>query len=66
MGARKTEEPGPETDLSPYEGKWVALVRGVVAGVGANAEAALRAARRSRPREEPTVIRVRRAPPPPD
>jgi len=65
MGVQKTEEPGPEIDLSPYEGKWVALVRGVVTGVGVNAEAALRAAKRSRPREEPTVIRVLRAPPPP-
>lgn len=65
MGAGKTEEPGPETDLSPYEGKWVAIVRGQVAGVGGSAEAARRAAKRNRPREEPIVVWVRRAPPPP-
>ena len=59
-------EPGPELDLSPYEGRWVAVVRGVVAGVGRTAEAARRAAKRTRPREEPTVIWVRLAPPPPE
>jgi Family of unknown function (DUF5678) len=64
--SRKAEEPGPETDLSPYEGKWVALVRGQVAGVGQTAESARRAAKRTRPREEPLVLWVHRAPPPPD
>jgi hypothetical protein len=59
-------EPGPEVDLSPYVGCWVALVRGQVAGVGRTAEAAERAAKRARPREEPVVIRVRAAPPPPE
>jgi hypothetical protein len=63
--ARKIEEPGPEIDLCPYEGKWVALVRGQVAGVGESAEAARRAAKRNRPREDPIVIWVRHAPPPP-
>ncbi|OIO92545.1 MAG: hypothetical protein AUK03_09690 [Anaerolineae bacterium CG2_30_64_16] len=58
-------EPGPELDLNAYEGRWVALVRGQVAGVGRTADAALRAARRTRPREEATVVWVRRAPPPP-
>jgi|GEM_PF-1855721 len=38
-------------DLSAYRGCWVALVGGQVAGVGATAEAAQLAARRSRPRE---------------
>ncbi len=57
-------EPGPELDLSAYEGRWVALVRGQVAGVGRTAEAARRAARRTRPREEPIVVWVRQAPPP--
>ncbi len=39
MNSREAEEPGPEIDLSPYEGRWVALVRGQVAGVGRSAEA---------------------------
>jgi hypothetical protein len=59
-------EPGPEVDLSSYEGRWVAIVRGLVAGTGDTAEAARRSAKRNRPREEPLVIRVRCAPPPPD
>jgi hypothetical protein len=53
-------------DLSVYEGRWVAIVRGLVAGIGDTAEAARRSAKRNRPREEPLVIRVRCAPPPPD
>ena len=59
-------EPGPELDLSPYEGCWVALVRGQIAGVGRTAEAARRAAKQTRPREEPVVILVRHMPPTPD
>jgi hypothetical protein len=62
---RREEEPGPELDLSPYQGRWIALVRGRVAGVGRTADAARRAAVRTRPREESIVIWVRRAPPPP-
>ncbi|MEJ5199941.1 MAG: DUF5678 domain-containing protein [Anaerolineae bacterium] len=57
-------DPVPELDLSPYEGCWVALVRGRVVGVGRTAEAARRAAKQSRPREEPVVILVRHMPPP--
>jgi hypothetical protein len=64
MFEKVSVEPGPELDLSPYEGRWVALVRGQVVGVGRTAEAARRAAKRTRPREEPTVIWVRHAPPP--
>ena len=45
-------------DLAPYAGRWVALVRGRVAGVGWTAEEARRAAKRSRPKEEPRVIFV--------
>ncbi len=65
MPEKPPPEPGPELDLSPYEGCWVALVRGQVCGVGQTSEAAHRAAGRARPREEPTVIYVRNAPPPP-
>nr|HID14524.1 hypothetical protein [Anaerolineae bacterium] len=45
-------------DLAPYAGRWVALVRGRVAGVGWTADEARRAAKRSRPKEEPRVIFV--------
>ena len=58
-------EPPPELDLSPYEGCWVAIVRGQVCGAGRTADAARRAASRTRPREIPVVIYVRAAPPTP-
>ncbi|HNS02168.1 MAG TPA: hypothetical protein PKM78_07275 [Anaerolineae bacterium] len=45
------QPPAPLPDLSAYAGCWVALVGDEVAGVGATAEAAQMAARRSRPRE---------------
>ena len=45
-------------DLAPYAGRWVALVRGHVAGVGWTAGEARRAAKRNRPKEEPEVIFV--------
>jgi len=45
-------------DLAPYAGRWVALVRGHVAGVGWTAGEARRAAKRSRPKEKPRVIFV--------
>lgn len=45
-------------DLAPYAGRWVALVRGRVAGVGWTAEEARRAAKRSRPKEESRVVFV--------
>lgn len=46
-----TSSLAPAPDLSAYAGCWVALIGGEVAGVGATAEAARLAARRSRPRE---------------
>jgi hypothetical protein len=54
---RKGSKPG-WVDLAPYAGRWVAVVRGRVAGVGWTAEEALHAARRSRFKEEPQVIFV--------
>ena len=63
MPEKPPPEPPLELDLSAYEGCWVALVRGQVCGVGRTAEAARRAAARTRPREEPRVIYVRSAPP---
>jgi hypothetical protein len=52
-----------ETDLDwsvlgPYAGRWVAVVRGRVAGVGWTEEEARRAAKRTRPKEEPQVMFV--------
>lgn len=44
--------------LAPYAGRWVALVRGRVTGVGWTAQEARRAAKRSRYKEEPEVIFV--------
>ena len=46
------------TDLMPYAGRWVALVRGRVTGVGWTAEEARRASQRNRPKEEPRVVFV--------
>lgn len=48
-------EPLSPNDLLPYAGRWVALVRGQVVGVGLTAEAARAAAQLSRPKEKPTV-----------
>jgi uncharacterized membrane-anchored protein len=45
-------------DLAPYAGRWVALVRGRVAGIGWTAGEARLAAKRHRPKEEPRVIFV--------
>ena len=45
-------------DLAPYAGRWVALVRGRVAGVGWTADEARQAAKRSRPKDDPQVIFV--------
>lgn len=44
-----------ELDLTPYAGRWVALVRGGVAGVGRTADEARRAAQLSRPKEKPEL-----------
>ena len=46
------------TELAPYAGRWVALVRGRVAGIGWTAGEARLAAKRNRPKEEPDVIFV--------
>ena len=44
-----------DLDLSPYAGRWVALVRGRVAGVGRSADEARRAAHVARPKEKSTL-----------
>lgn len=65
MPEKPPAEPPPELDLSPYQGCWVAIVRDQVCGIGRTAEAARRAARQNRPREEPKILFVRDAPPTP-
>jgi putative nucleotidyltransferase with HDIG domain len=42
-------------DLTPYAGRWVALVRGRIAGVGRTAKEARRAAQAARPKEKPEL-----------
>lgn len=47
-----------ELDLAPYAGRWIAIVRGQVAGVGLSPEEARRLAKHNRPREEPAIFFV--------
>jgi hypothetical protein len=56
MNTRHTE---PDWNaLAPYAGRWVAVVRGRVVGVGWTEKEARQAAKRSRPKEEPQVMFV--------
>ena len=43
-------------DLAPYAGRWIAIVRGQVAGVGLSPEEARRLAKRNRPKEEAMIV----------
>ena len=45
-------------DYTPYLGRWIAIVRDHVAGVGLTAEEARRAAKASRPKDDPQVVYV--------
>jgi hypothetical protein len=45
-------------DYSPYAGRWIAIVRDRVAGVGRTATEARRAAKVSRPKDDPRVVFV--------
>ena len=47
-----------DIDLTPYLGRWVAIVRGRVTGVGATATQARLASKAQREKEEPIVIFV--------
>ncbi len=59
MKMKKSSQRGVSTaDLAPYAGRWVAVVRGRVAGVGWTAEEARQAAKRNRPKEKARVIFV--------
>jgi hypothetical protein len=48
----------PNVDLRPYAGLWIAVVDGRIAGVGRSARTARLAAKRSRPKDDPIVLRV--------
>jgi hypothetical protein len=45
-------------DYSPYAGRWIAIVRDRVAGVGRTATEARQAAKVSRPKDDPRVVFV--------
>ncbi|MEA3459120.1 MAG: DUF5678 domain-containing protein [Chloroflexota bacterium] len=56
MAGKEPSGKGP--DLTPYIGRWVAMVKGRVVGVGLTAKEAYLSAKRSRPKEEPKVMFV--------
>ncbi len=59
MADRRSQKSLPhDLDLTPYAGRWVALVRGCVSGVGVSEQAARLASKHQRPKEEPIVIFV--------
>ena len=59
MAGSQSQKSLPQNlDLTPYAGRWVALVRGCVTGVGANEQAARLASKHQRPKEEPLVVFV--------
>jgi hypothetical protein len=45
-------------DLTPYAGRWVAIVRGQITGVGLSEREARLASKHQRPKEEPRVLFV--------
>lgn len=58
MKGRRPPQSLKGLDLTPYAGRWVAIVRGRVAGVGLTAREARLAAKRNRPKEEPKILFV--------
>ena len=52
------DTPPKKLDLTPYAGRWVAIVRGGVTGVGLTKQDAWRASKHQRPKEEPSVVFV--------
>ena len=48
----------PDERFAPFAGKWVAVVRGQVVGVGRTAPEARLMARRACPKDEPVVLLV--------
>ncbi len=52
------KDPFAKLDLAPYAGRWVAIVRGRVTGVGMNEQQARLASKHQRPKEEPVIVFV--------
>ena len=52
------KKPAAPIDYSLYAGRWVAIVRDQVAGVGRTPDEARRAAKVSRPKDDPQVMFV--------
>jgi len=48
----------PPIDLAPYAGRWIAIVRDHVSGVGLTPREAKLLAKLSRPKDEPMVVFV--------
>lgn len=53
-----TEPAQPPIDLAPYAGRWIAIVRDHVSGVGLTPREAKLLAKLSRPKDEPLVVFV--------
>jgi hypothetical protein len=47
-----------DLDLAPYAGRWVAIVRGQITGVGLSEQEARLASKHQRPKEEPLIVFV--------
>lgn len=47
-----------DLDLAPYAGRWVAIVRGQITGVGLSEQEARLASKYQRPKEEPMIVFV--------
>jgi hypothetical protein len=54
------KKPANSNDYSLYAGRWIAIVRDHVAGVGRTADEARRVAKVSRPKDDPRVVYVPR------
>lgn len=52
------EPPTPSLSLAPYTGRWIAIVRGLVAGSGYSPREALLQARLAWPKDEPIITFV--------
>jgi putative nucleotidyltransferase with HDIG domain len=55
---KSVARPAVPIDYSPYAGRWIAIVRDRVAGVGRTADEARMAAKVSRPKDDPRVVFV--------
>jgi hypothetical protein len=59
MATKPTKKNSPlPLDLAPYSGRWVAIVRGCITGVGLTEPEARRASKFQRPKEDPVVVFV--------